>query len=233
MYVGTADLWRLRREVGDQFHARFWGQAIQFLALSRKLGQNKQITLETGRKQYATGERVELFANVLSESFDPVEEDFYPVFIESNGTDQSTVEMKLEPVMGTPGLYTKSFLAEEDGRFILRAPDSDAPKANIVDFEIENIPLEQRETSMRGDVADQIASISGGKRLSAETSQPNQDVNSTLTGFGKLGKILPGEKANPLPIEREKALWDIPMIFLLLVVLTGIEWYLRRRENLV
>ena len=233
MYVGTADLWRLRREVGDQFHARFWGQAIQFLALSRKLGQNKQITLETGRKQYATGERVELFANVLSESFDPVEEDFYPVFIESNGTDQSTVEMKLEPVMGTPGLYTKSFLAEEDGRFILRAPDSDAPKANIVDFEIENIPLEQRETSMRGDVADQIASISGGKRLSAETSQPNQDVNSTSTGLGKLGKILPGEKANPLPIEREKALWDIPMIFLLLVVLTGIEWYLRRRENLV
>ncbi|MEK9984638.1 MAG: hypothetical protein VW879_07830, partial [Opitutae bacterium] len=43
MFVGSADLWRLRREVGETFHARFWGQAIQFLALSRLLGQNKQV----------------------------------------------------------------------------------------------------------------------------------------------------------------------------------------------
>ena len=232
MYVGTADLWRLRREVGDQYHARFWGQAIQFLALSRKLGQNKQITLETGRKQYATGERIELFANVLSESFDPVEEDFYPVLLERNESSQAPVELELEPVPGTPGLYSKSFLAVNDGNFILRAQDSDAPKANTVEFEVENIPLEQRETSMRGDVADQIATLSGGNRLMALTEMV-QDANSSVRNLKDLAKLLPGEKARPLPIEREKALWDIPWIFLLLVVLTGVEWYLRRRENLV
>ena len=232
MYVGTADLWRLRREVGDQYHARFWGQAIQFLALSRKLGQNKQITLETGRKQYATGERIELFANVLSESFDPVEEDFYPVLLERNESSQAPVELELEPVPGTPGLYSKSFLAVNDGNFILRAQDSDAPKANTVGFEVENIPLEQRETSMRGDVADQIATLSGGNRLMALTEMV-QDANSSVRNLKDLAKLLPGEKARPLPIEREKALWDIPWIFLLLVVLTGVEWYLRRRENLV
>ena len=33
MFVGTADLWRLRREVGERFHSQFWSQAIQFLAL--------------------------------------------------------------------------------------------------------------------------------------------------------------------------------------------------------
>ena len=55
MYVGTADLWRLRFQVGDQLHARFWGQAIQFLALSRVLGQNKQITLENRSKAICHG----------------------------------------------------------------------------------------------------------------------------------------------------------------------------------
>lgn len=232
MYVGTADLWRLRREVGDQYHARFWGQAIQFLALSRKLGQNKQITLETGRKQYATGDRIELFANVLSESFDPVEEDFYPVLLDKNESNDPSVEIKLDPVPGTPGLYSKSFLAVKEGNFVLKAQDSDAPKANTVEFEVENIPLEQRETSMREDVATQIAALSGGNRLMALTEM-GQDANSSGHSLGDLAKLLPGEMARPLPIEREKALWDIPAIFLLLVILTGVEWYLRRRENLV
>lgn len=232
MYVGTADLWRLRREVGDQYHARFWGQAIQFLALSRKLGQNKQITLETGRKQYATGDRIELFANVLSESFDPVEEDFYPVLLDKNESNDPSVEIKLDPVPGTPGLYSKSFLAVKEGNFVLKAQDSDAPKANTVEFEVENIPLEQRETSMREDVATQIAALSGGNRLMA-LPEMDQDANSSGHSLGDLAKLLPGEMARPLPIEREKALWDIPAIFLLLVILTGVEWYLRRRENLV
>ncbi|MEC9036290.1 MAG: hypothetical protein VX588_05665, partial [Verrucomicrobiota bacterium] len=45
LFVGTEDLWRMRLEVGDRYHARFWGQTIQFLTLSRLLGQNKQIAI--------------------------------------------------------------------------------------------------------------------------------------------------------------------------------------------
>ena len=64
-------------------------------------------------------------------------------------------------------------------------------------------------------------------------TEKGQDANSSGHSLGDLAKLLPGEMARPLPIEREKALWDIPAIFLLLVILTGVEWYLRRRENLV
>tara|TARA_B100000959_G_C14800741_1_gene549613 strand:- start:121 stop:786 length:666 start_codon:yes stop_codon:yes gene_type:complete len=221
MFVGTADLWRLRREVGDQYHARFWGQAIQFLALSRILGQNKQITLETDRRQYATGERIELFANVLTEAFEPVEQPSYSVLLEQEGSGELPAELDLIPVPGNPGLYGGSILAVNEGRFTLAARGSDPTTSNTVEFEIENVPVEQRETAMREDVANQIAALSGGERLAA-------------TQLGTLPDLLKTDEiTRPLTIHREKALWDIPFIFALLVLLTGVEWYLRRRENLV
>ena len=74
---------------------------------------------------------------------------------------------------------------------------------------------------MMEDVANQVAALSGGLSLPA-------------TQVGALPELLRTEKeTKPLIIVREKALWDVPIIFLLLVVLTGLEWYLRRRENLV
>jgi uncharacterized membrane protein len=228
MYVGTDDLWRLRREVGDQFHARFWGQAIQFLALSRKLGQNKQVTLETSRKQYSTGERIELFANVLTENFDPVDSDSYSVLLDKNGSGDYPVEVILDPVPGTPGLYGKSILATEAGSYALKAEDGDALKANVVEFEVDRLSLEQRETSMRDDLADQLASLTGGNRLGDFSGE-----DSGGPSVSDLAGLLPGKLPKALPVEREKPLWDLPVIFLILVFLTGLEWYLRRRENLV
>jgi uncharacterized membrane protein len=228
MYVGTDDLWRLRREVGDQFHSRFWGQAIQFLALSRKLGQNKQVTLETSRKQYSTGERVELFANVLTENFDPVDYESYSVLLDKNGSGDYPIEVSLDPVPGSPGLYGTSILATETGSYLLKAGDSDALKANTVEFEVDRLSLEQRETSMREDLADQLASLTGGNRL-LDFSEDSSDG----PGVSDLAGLLPSKLPKELNVEREKALWDIPVIFLILVFLTGLEWYLRRRENLV
>ena len=75
----TCVKWLRRLEVGDKYHARFWGQAIQFLALSRLLGQNKQITLETGRREYSAGEQVRIYANVLTQSFEPDIRDSYTI----------------------------------------------------------------------------------------------------------------------------------------------------------
>jgi len=226
MYVGTADLWRLRRQVGEQYHARFWRQTIQFLALSRILGQNKQITLETSRKQYATGERIDLFANVLTEDFKPVDNNTsYSVTLTKEGSNTLPLTIDLAPVDKThqPGLYSGSYLAVEEGSFVISVPESNfkAPKANKVEFVVENVPVEQRETAMNEEIANQIATQSGGQSLAG-------------TQLGTLPNLLPPDvKTKPLIKVREKALWDIPLIFLLLVIITGVEWYLRRRENLV
>jgi len=220
MFVGTADLWRLRREVGDQYHARFWGQAIQFLALSRLLGQNKQIALQTGRKTYASGEHVEVFANVLTESFEPVDESSYLVQVRQDVSGAQPEELELAPVPGSPGLYGGSYLPAEEGIYVVRARQGDQPVANTAQFEVENVALEQRETATRVDLAEQIAAHSDGKRLAAAE-------------LGSLPQLLETDEELRTTVHKEKSLWDMPALFILLVLVSGVEWYIRRRENLV
>ncbi len=220
MFVGTEDLWRMRYEVGDRYHARFWGQAIQFLTLSRLLGQNKQITIETDRGSYSSGEQVRIYANVLTESFEPVIQSSYEVVLEEKDTPDSSAVVELTPVPGTPGLYSASELTSADGSYIVRTHAREAEISNRAEFEVATRPLEDRDTAMKSDVARQIAELSGGKPISI----------GGLAGFpGELGEE--AELSNV--VIENKDLWDVPLLFLLIVLFAGIEWYLRRKDNLV
>lgn len=220
LFVGTEDLWRMRQEVGDRFHARFWGQTIQFLTLSRLLGQNKQITIETDRNTYSTGDQIRIFANVLTESFDPVDAPTYEVVLEPDGNPDAGATVELTPVEGTPGLFTGSYTAGKDGSYLLKTQPQDAEVSNEANFAIETVDIEDRETAMQPDVAKQIAEISGGKEL-------------TLSGLGSFADSLePAEKITNV-VKSKKDLWDSPLWFLLVIAFAGAEWYLRRKENLV
>jgi len=220
MFVATEDLWRLRFQVGNKHHASFWGQTIQFLTLSRLLGQNKQISIETNRKTYSAGEQVQVFANVLNESYEPISMPSYAVVLERRGAVDSAVEMELTPVTDTPGLFSGVHLAVEDGVYSLKARDADRETSNQVEFEVVTIPLEDRETAMKTDVVRQVAELSGGKTMSLSGMTALQDEFD--------------EKEELTAVKRmEKDLWDAPLFFILLVIFTGIEWYMRRRDNLV
>jgi hypothetical protein len=219
MFVGTEDLWRLRREVGSLLHARFWGQAIQFLTLSRLLGENKRITLETDRASYAAGEHVQIFANVLSEAYEPVLQSSYPVLLESKGDRADPVELDLTPVPDVAGLYTGVYVAGGDGSYVVQARPEDLADSNTAEFEVASVPLERRETAMQRQVCTGMAELSGGRSFAVRelSSLPDSIV-----------------KRNPVKVIRmERDLWDLPAAFVLLVLICGAEWFMRRRDDLV
>jgi hypothetical protein len=219
MFVGTEDLWRLRREVGEVYHAQFWGQAIQFLTLSRLLGENKRITIETDRATYSAGEHVQVFANVLSDAYEPVRLTAYTVRVEKKGERSDSVELALTPVPGVGGLYTGLFVPDAAGSYVIRTAQDEPSAANSVEFEILAIPLEQRETAMQQQVCDKMAELSGGKAYTFRT------LSSLPDGIVK--------KEQVKVIRTERNLWDRPAVFVLLVLICGVEWFMRRRDNLV
>ncbi len=220
LFVATEDLWRMRLEVGDRFHARFWGQTIQFLTLSRLLGANKQISIETDSNSYSSGDQIRIFANRLTESFEPVDGESYEVVLEEKDNPDSSTTIEMTAVEDTPGLYAGSYLASKDGNYEIKAQLQDADKSNTAEFSVRTVDLEDQETAMQPEVARQVAEISGGRQLS-------------LAGLGDFPGTLPEETliANTVKIERE--LWDTPLWFILIAVLAGAEWFLRRKDNLV
>src|SRR5207253_112553 len=85
MYIATDQLWRLRFKLGDKYHARFWGQTIQFLTLSRLMGDNSRVHLSANKKNYEVGQRISLFADVLNTSYEPIRAASYTLHLERDG----------------------------------------------------------------------------------------------------------------------------------------------------
>ncbi len=219
MFVASDRLWRLRLEVGEAHHARFWGQAIQFLSMSRLLGQNKQISLQTERSRYNPGEPVRIYANVLSDAYEPVEKESHTVVIERKGDIDSTQSVVLVPDPATPGIYFGTYVASQDGEYILRGQDHEAESSGSVEFAVADDPIEDRDTSAKPGIASSIAKASGG----------------SVVAPGELASLidkLPAPEMSRI-VARELELWDTPILYILLILFLGIEWYLRRRENLL
>lgn len=219
MFVGSDRFWRLRLEVGDAHHAKFWGQSIQFLAMSRLLGQNKRISLQTERKQYNPGESVRVYANVLSETYQPVVEDSHSVVLERPGFADARQELALIPDTQTPGLYYGTFPAGEEGQYKLGPQAHEAEISSTVEFAVAFDSLEDRDTSANPELARKIAETSGGQVVAP----------IELPGF--IDK-LPSQKMKRV-VSKEIELWDTPLLYLPLILFAGLEWFLRRRESLL
>ena len=219
MFVASDRLWRLRLEVGDAHHAKFWGQSIQFLAMSRLLGQNKRISLQTERKRYNPGEPVRVYANVLSETYQPVVKESHTVLIKRPGYEDDVQQLKLVPDPQTPGLYFGTIPAGDEGEYVLGPQAHEAEFSSMVEFNVAQDSLEDRDTSAKPELASAIAEASGGQVVAPVD----------LPGF------IDGLPSQPMSrvISREIELWDTPLLYLLLVLFAGLEWYLRRRESLL
>ncbi|HUT01872.1 MAG TPA: hypothetical protein VM031_05420 [Phycisphaerae bacterium] len=219
MFIGTDQLWRLRFKRGDKYHARFWGQTIQFLTLSRLLGGNKRIRIETDRTDYRVGQRVQISANVLDEAFSPVLAQSFDVVAESGGAKMERTRLSLASVPGMPGLFRGFFSPETAGRFWLRPSDASPGSSNEAHFNVEATSLERQQPAMQEELLRQMVELSGGRYF-------------TVSDLPELPKELGGEQRRT-SVRVSRDLFDLPAVFLVLLAFLGVEWFLRRRLDLV
>jgi hypothetical protein len=216
LFVASDQLWRLRFKHGDEFHAHFWKQSIQFLTLSRLLGENKRIRLETERASYLAGERVNIFANVLDESYEPILSPTYEVLVESPGQAEPSA-FSLGSIPGSPGLYEGSYIAQQEGVHRLKSVLADAKFSNTATFNVMDTSREMLESSMQEQTLRKISELSGGQYL---------ELRDTM----KLPDLLKGEPRYT-SVSRENALWDRWYVFMFLLGCLTVEWFLRRQND--
>jgi hypothetical protein len=216
LYVGSDQLWRLRFKHGDEFHVHFWKQSIHFLTLSRLLGENKRIRLETERGSYRAGERANVFANVLDESFEPISAPSYDVLVESPGQAEPS-GLSLQAVPGSPGLYQGSYVTGKAGSYLLKSVLADSKFANTASFQAVGASREMLESAMQEQTLRKISELSGGEYLE-------------LSDLRKLPELLKGE-VRTTSVSKEISLWDRWYVFALLLLFLSIEWFVRRQND--
>lgn len=216
--LATDRLWRLRFKTGDKYHWRVWSQCIQFLTLSRLMGEHKRIRLETDRSIYHDGDQTRLYAHVLDEDYEPVIQPSFEVSV--NGVDGNALSerVSLQPDRTSPGLYEGYFTAPVPGRYRLEANEDDQEVSNTTEFQVAVVNEELADTNMRLDGLERIAQLTGGTTLG-------------VRDLPKLGTLVNAEPVTTT-VRSERPLWDNGLIAALMVGLLGMEWLMRRRHDL-
>ena len=218
MSIASDRLWRLRYRTGDKYHWRVWSQCIQFMTLSRLMGEHKRIRLETDRSVYAVDGQCRLYAHVLDDSFDPVVQPVFEVYVLSIDGGQAKQLVSLRPDKSQPGLYEGYFAPPDPGRYRLEANENDQRVSSTTEFQVTDVRQELIDTDMSLAHLQRIANLTGGASL----------------GIRELSKLssLVNDRLITTKVRSERPLWDNSLVVLLLVALLGAEWILRRRYDL-
>jgi hypothetical protein len=214
LYVGIDTTWQWRFKVGDRYFVRFWSQAVQFLTLSRLLGQNKQLQIVSDRESYEAGQTVSLSIRALDASFQPRKAEDIALAIEDQTGKKSEIRGFLEP--DREGVYSAVYRIPYEGHFVVTAQDG-AETARL-EFDAKRARLELREPEADWAAMAQIAQRSGGQIV-------------TLDHLDNLPQLLGKSRASFVD-RREQAMWDWWPFLAFFVFMKTVELGLRKYWHL-
>ena len=213
MYIGTDNLWRWRKNVGDRLYTRLWGQILQRMALPHLLGENRRTQLSADKKSYSVGDRVTVFARLYNKDFEPITEPTVRGLLQREGQPASPVILRPSP--GQPGLYRAELTAPAAGQYAFTI-ESD-PKTKL-DLPVVAPRIEFADAALNATLLQTIADTSGGKFFREEDLMSLPDSISSKT-----------DKVRPTA---DVDVWASPVFFLLILVLSGVEWGVRKASYL-
>lgn len=210
--LGTASTlrWQMRLPPDDMRHELFWRQFLHALADSAPT----QMALNAARTVYNDERSVALEAEVRNQKFEPV--------------NNAEVELQVAPEQDAPYTLTMRPSGEGDGRYLATV---DAPAtglyrmdmtARVEGAEIGTATthvrrtdgvLEHFGTRQNRPLLERLAAMTGGRYW-------------TLDQMDALTAAIPYSKAGI--VERQMLdLWNLPIVFLVLLLLKVTEWLLR------
>jgi hypothetical protein len=183
------------------------------------MGEHKRIRLETDRAFYSVSGQVQIYAHLLDDRFEPIRQSGFGVTVsplDIPGAQKQ--ELTLRPDAGNPGLYEGYFSPTLSGRYRVEANATDRSLASTTEFQVADVEPEMDDTAMQIEQLRRIAELSGGKCLS-------------MLGISELQSLLNLEPYTTT-FTTQVPLWDTGWLVLLLVLLMGMEWFVRRRYDL-
>jgi len=128
----------------------------------------------------------------------------------------------LTPVPSTPGTFSADWTADKPGSYVAEVTagrGADELGRDVVTFERQDGVAENFHTEQNRDLLEKLSSETGGRYWSGN------DV-------GKLPSEISFSEAG-ISVRNTKELWNMPIVFLLLLGLMAGEWLLRRKWGMI
>ena len=208
--------WQMLQPHEDENHERFWRQVAKWLTTAPK----EHLKLDIPKTAYTLKEPVVIEVTATDGEFELTNQaKLRAVLVDEAGKRK---ELRLEQVLGEDGLYSARFIPNRYGEYTVTATGT-----------------------LNGESLGEQQSLFEVKTSYAEFSNAELNVALLKTlAEGSGGKYYPLEEASQLvyriPLVESATstitdvdIWDMPLIFGILLAMLGLEWFLRKRVGLV
>jgi len=219
--VLAKDIWKWKLQVASKGLDVFDNFIINSVRWLRANEEQKLFELETSKRNYSQGERIEFFSKVLDESLNPVSDAEIKINITSGNT---TIESDMQNV--GPGLYESSIVINETGDFTYSAQatiDNRILGEDRGSFNIGEIDIEMIDPVMDYSSLNLISNETGGEFYFPGSYSPLIDKLKTLKINSSKDKI----------VSSEINLWSNSWMLIIAILLFAAEWFIRKRSGMM
>jgi hypothetical protein len=215
LFVGTDSTWLWRRNVGDRFFYKFWGQAIRFVARRDQKGATKS-WIEARPIRAQPGEEAQIELMAIGPNGQPRTEPSLPIQIELAGRAPETITVSAD--RSTDGRYTGRHTLGEPGEYrVSYQPGGGAPPVTA-SIRVATAGEELRNPNVNRPALESLATATLGKLVE-------------LSDLATVPPLLKGE-ARLEEVHREASLWDNGLILILVMMIYSLDVALRRLAGL-
>ena len=207
--------WQMNMPHEDDSHERFWRQTAKWLTTVQK----DQLKLDIPKTSYTLKETVIINATAYDHQFELTNQaKIRAIITDENGRKR---ELSLEQVLGQDGLYTARFIPPRRGEYRVTLVGKLGGKSLGEQsglFEVAESYAEFANAELNAQLLQTLANTSGGRYYTLE------DVSQMVNHIPLV------ESATSRLVDEE--IWDMPLIFGSVLLLFGLEWFLRKRRGL-
>ena len=214
--TGGSWRWQMLQDHKDRTHEMFWQQLLRWLVMDAP----GPVLLSTPRQVLSDESRVPLRVQARDAAFSPLGDG--SVEVQVVAPDGTVSEVPLRAVPQEPGAFEGDWYSPGPGSYlaetVVRQGGQEIGRDRFT-FRREDGVAEDFRTEQNRELLETLAEETGGRYY-------------RLEDLSRLGKEIIYSQAG-ISTREHRELWNMPAILLLLLILRGTEWVLRRKWGVI
>jgi uncharacterized membrane protein len=214
--TGGSWRWQMLQPVSDMSHETFYRQLLRWLVSDTP----RRVVGSTPRQLLADETGVKLRAEVRDTTYLPAGDATVEAHITGPGGITASVDMRPEPL--EQGVYSGEWTTPEPGSYLVDIEAKHGAEDlghDMLTFRREDGVAENFHVEQNKELLEKLSSETGGRYYKpGDASRLGKDINYSEAG---------------ITVRETRDLWDMPAIFLAIVLLRTAEWLLRRKWGVI
>lgn len=208
--------WQMSMPVEDQSHEAFWRQLLRWMVTDSP----GQIISSVPSQMLFDDGRVQISADIRSKDYAPAPDARVEAHI--LGPDGTSAQVEMAPDPNTPGIFRADWNAENPGPYMAEITATRGEEElgrDVLNFQRMDGVAENFHTEQNRPLLERLAEQTGGRYWQPqELSRLPSEISYSEAG---------------ITVRNTLELWNMPIVFLLILLLRSSEWLLRRKWGIV